>query len=166
MIDQSNSNNLFGQGVVQKQNSAITTPGSIKQTSLTADFIKNSDVFVSGAISLTNGNSLVIQSIITSNTNPNLKLAGVPYSITFFQGSLATSNMIGITITGSGYQIKGPQALPVFTPNAQNLASTIYGGSTGANLVYVTELYNNTGSTQTIFYITNTRFIQSGGSAG
>lgn len=166
MSNQTNSDNLFGQGIVQKPNSAVATPGSVKQTSLTSDFIKNSSVFVSGAISLTNGNSLVIQSIITSQTNPNLKLAAVPYSITFFQGSVATNNMIGVTITGSGYQLKGPQAMPFFTPNAKNLASTIYGGSTGANLVYVTELFNNTGSTQTIYYITNTRFIQSGGAAG
>lgn len=166
MIDQSNSN-FFGDGIVQRKNPTGYTPGGIKQTAFSSDFIQDTSTFVSGANTLTNNSALVIQSIIASTTNSNIKLAANPYSIVFFEGSLSTSNIIGSGILNTGYIFNGPFSMPIFTPNAQNFSgSTVYGGSNGNNIVYVTTLINTTGVTKTIYYITNTRVVQSGGGAG
>jgi len=165
MTDQSNSN-FFGQGIIQRGNPIKNTPGSIRQTAFSSDFIKSTSVFISGANSVANGASLVVQSIVTSSTNPNLKLAGVPYQIVFLQTALDSADIIGGPISAAGYRINGPFCMPDFAPHAANSPSTVYGGSDGNNLVFLTELYNGTGSTKTIYYITNTRFVQSGGSAG
>ena len=140
-------------------------PGAVKARALPTNIIQNSTTFISGAFSLSNGSALSIQSILTSDTNPDVPLAGVPYCIAFFEGSLGPTKIIGAGVSGSGYIITGPFAMPKFSPLAQNTSSsTINGGSDGNNLVFITQIYNNTGLTKTIYYATNTRFIQ--GAAG
>ncbi len=140
------------------------TPATIKNSRLSSDIITSTQTTVNGPISLVTGTSVVVQSIIVGNPNPNLPIAAVPYCIVFFETTPDTNNMIGVTLTGSGYLIKGPFALPTFMPRASNNPIT-YGGSNGNNLVFITELFNNTGATKTIYYYTNTRYIQGSGGA-
>lgn len=129
-------------------------PTAVKPAHLAQLTLVNTPTQELGPFSVTNGNSLVLQSIIANGANPDFRMGGVPYCVAFFQTSLSTLNLIGGTITGTGYQIKGPMAMPGFSP----LASTgVLGGNDDNNLVYLTELVNNTGGTQTIYVITNTR---------
>lgn len=135
-------------------------PANVGPPQLLAGIVQSSNATINGPYSVPNTSSLTIQSIIVAKKDPTIPLGAIPYCIAFFQGSLSTANIIGSGITGSGYVIKGPFAMPTFTPHATN---NNYGGSDGNNLVFVTELYNATGSTQNIYYISNTKIIQSSG---
>jgi hypothetical protein len=162
MDTESQANNLFPSQGKATQRSVL--PTAVANAAFGQNFIQNSSTQIGGPISLSNGSSLTIMSIITANANPLIRLGALPFALVFFQGSLNTNNMIGVTITGNGYLLKGPFAMPNFSPHAMSTPKT-YGGSDGSNLVFMTELYNATGSAQTIYYITNTRYIQPGGAS-
>ena len=135
-------------------------PTAVKPSALSQTTIVNTQATINGPFSLNNGSSLSIRSIIANNTNPDFRLGGVPYCITFFQTSLATSTIIGDAVTG-GYTINGPMPMAQFSPYA---TSSSAGGNDGNNLVFLTELINNTGGTKNIYYITNTRvYVPLGG---
>lgn len=138
----------------------VLYPGIGTPRMLDQRVIGTTSVYVSDPISLPNLSTLTVISIIKSSLNTNIVLGAVPYEIVFLQGSLDTTNMIPGTSTVSGYSLFGPCAMPTFSPNA---VTGVVGGSDGDNLVYITSLYNNTGSTQTIYYISQTRVFTAGG---
>lgn len=138
-----------------------TIPKSIKPSSLSRTNIANTQSEILGPFSLNDSSSLTITSIVVNETNPDFRLGAVPYNIVFFQTSLGTANIIGYGVTGD-YVINNI-SMPVFTPFATDEE---IGGSDGNNLVFVTELINNSGMTQTIYAITGTRvFVPTGGQA-
>lgn len=147
----------------QRVNQQQIAPSAIQPAQLSQTTIVNTTTQTLGPFSIANNASLTIRSLITNSKNADFRLGGIPYCIAFFQTSLTTANLIGSGITGS-YTINGPLPMPVFTPNA---ATGVVGGSDGNNLYFITELQNKSGSTQTIYVVTNTRVYNPiGGGAG
>lgn len=137
-------------------------PTAVKPNQLAQTTLFNTEANILGPFSLANNASLSIQSVIANSNNPNIRIAGVPYCITFFQTSLSVTNIIGSAITGS-YTMNGPMPMAQFTPHA---TASVIGGNNGNNLVFLTELINKSGGTQIIYAITNTRvYTTTGGSA-
>lgn len=137
-------------------------PNAVRSAQLSQTTLVNTQAEVLGPFTINNGSSLSIRSIVTNNTNPNFRLGGVPYCITFFQTDLSITNIIGDQVTGD-YTINGPIPMAQFTPYA---TSSTPGGNDGNNLVFVTELINNSGGTQDIYVITNSRiYVPTGGGA-
>lgn len=137
-------------------------PNAIKPAQTATTVIINTQAEILGPYTVNNGSSLSLQSIIT-NENPAYRIGGVPYCITYFQDQIDTDHIIGATIGTGDYIINGPLPMAQFSPHAIGGSA---GGNDGNNLVYLTELINNSGSTQTIYVITNTRvFVPTGGSA-
>jgi len=140
-------------------------PTAVKPAQLAQTTLVNTQGELLGPFSIANGSSLVLQSIITNTNDPNFRLGAVPYCIVYFQTTVATANIIGGAITGTGYSIKGPMAMPGFSPFA---TPGVLGGNDDNNLVFLTELVNSSGGgPQTIFAITNTRvYTPLGGEPG
>jgi len=149
--------------VATTQKSGVTDikPNSIQPNMLSAHFVKSTTATMNGPTSLANGSGMTVTSVVSSDTNPNITLAGAGYSIAFFVGSIAAANVIGYTVIGA-YNIQGPFLMPPFSPEYSSVQE---GGSDGNNLIYNTTIINNTGSTKVIYWITSTRYIQAGGKA-
>lgn len=123
-------------------------PRALAQTTLV-----NTDVEIIGPIALSNGASLSLLSIIANTSNENFRLGASPYSIAFFQDALSATNLIGAGIMGD-YTINGPLSMPQFDPQSENGS---LGGSDGNNLIFITELTNNSGGSQDIYIAVNCR---------
>ena len=130
---------------------------AVKPSALSQNTLINTTAETLGPISLANGVSLSLTSLLFNAQNPNYRLGGVPYSIVFFEDNLNVNDIIGASVTG--YKINGPMAMPTFTPEAyvNSSGSNVLGGNNGNNLVYLTEITNNTGVTHDIYIVTNTR---------
>lgn len=136
-------------------------PTAIKPAQTAVSVLVNTDTEILGPLSLNDGVSVTVTSIIR-NANPTYRIGGAPYCIAFFQTSLSTGNIIGSGVT-AGYSSMGPFPMPTFTPYATD---DDLGGNDGDDLVYITSLTNNTGSTQVIYALTNTRvYTPTGGQA-
>ena len=134
---------------------------AIKPFAFSQQLMLNTQAEILGPFAVNNGASLSILSIINNTVNEKFRVGSLPYNIVFFQTSLALSNVIGYGITGD-YTINGPMGIPQFSPYAQGLS---IGGNTGDNLVFLTELINNSGGSQTIYAITDTRVLTAIGGA-
>lgn len=147
----------------QSVNPTAIKPASVAQTTL----VNTSTEFL-GPISLGNNSALSIRTIVTNVANSSFRIGAVPFAICFFQGSLSTSAIIGDTVTAD-YVILGPMAVPEFSPHAQPTTAPnggSAGGSDGNNLVFITQIINKTGGTQTIYVATNTRVLTPLGGSG
>lgn len=134
------------------------TPKEVNPASLSQTTLQNTQAEILGPVELLNGGNISITSILTHNVNPEFRLGGVPYNIVFFEDDLNTDNIIGGPI--SGYTINGPFGMPQFTPEAfvnPDTGNNVLGGNDGDNLVFLTEIINDTGDTHDIYIITDTR---------
>lgn len=125
---------------------------TIKPTQLSQQTLQNSSTEILGPLSVNTGDSISVISIVSNTVNPLFRIGTLPYAIAFFEGTLNVANIIGAG--PQGYVINGPMAMPQFTPYAEGASA---GGNNGVNLVFVTELVNNTGMTKTIYVITDSR---------
>ena len=142
-------------------------PTAIKPASLSQQTLINNSTVSGGPFSMNNGDSFTIKVLVKHDTNSQIRLSAVPFSLIFFEDTLDTSSIIGAGVTG--YQINGPFSMPPFTPLAylDNTGAVVLGGSDGNNLVYFTEIVNNSGGTHDIYVYTNTRaYIPIGGQSG
>lgn len=132
-------------------------PSAIKPSNVANIAIVNTASEILGPVSLNDGSGLSVKSILTNTVNENFRIGAIPPQIVFFEGSLNVNNIIGDGVTG--YTVNGPMAMPQFTPLAYSNpdGSIELGGSDGNNLVFLTELINNTGGTETIYVIVSTR---------
>ena len=153
--------------VVNRINQQQVRPSAIKPASMAQTNMVNTQAEILGPFSIANNASLNLSSLITNTSNVNFRLGAVPYSIAFFQTSLSTSNVIGSGVTGT-YIINGPLAMPQFTPHAykDTTGATVIGGNDGNDLVFITELINKSGSTQTIYAIIDSRVFTPQGGGG
>lgn len=150
----------------RRQTQRSIGPTSINPRQLSENTLFNTTATVNGPYTLNNGSALQIRSIVKNAANSQFILGGAPYFITFLQGTLDTSNILGDPngVSFNGYHLYGPLAMSAFSPYAVNPSTP--GGNDGYDLVFVTELINNTGSQKTIYYITNTRvYMPRGGGA-
>ena len=90
-------------------------PGAVRPASLSQTTLVNTDAVIGGPFSLNNGSSLSVRSIIVNTNNPDFRIGGVPYCITFFQTTLSTGAIIGDSVTG-GYTVNGPMPMAQFSP--------------------------------------------------
>lgn len=148
---------------IQQQN---VKPLAIKPAGFAQINLANTQATINGPYNIANGGNLTFKSFIQNTKNDRFRLGGVPYNIVFLEDSLTVpDDIIGDTVTG--YNINGPFSMPQFTPHATSIDGTItLGGNDGDNLVYLTELINNTGSGHDIYVVTDTRVLTPiGGSA-
>lgn len=157
----------------QNQNPRVNqqriTPTAIQPAFLSQITLSNTTAGVQGPFSLANGSSLQITSFIINNANPKFKIGTLPYGIVFLEGSPSLSKIIGSpqgVPASTGYNLFGPIAMPQFTPIATNINGSItVGGNDGNNIVFITELVNNTGGSKNIYYLSNSRvYTTTGGS--
>lgn len=139
-----------------RTNQRTLQPASVNSRNLNNSIIQNTDL-TSGSFSIGNGVTITITSLIVSDTNALNHLAACPYEIAFFETSSASANLIpfGSAIATGRYTITS-MAMPGLSPV----------GTDGNNLVFKTAIANNSGSTQTILYYVQCRFISGGGVAG
>lgn len=129
-------------------------PTAIAPSALAQTVLVNTQAEIIGPLTLSNGGNISLTSIIANTANEKIRLGAAPYGVVFFEDSLSTGAIIGDSVTG--YIVNGPMAMPKFTPNA---TSSDIGGSTGDNIVYLTELINDTGMEHDIYIITDTRVL-------
>lgn len=143
-------------------------PTAVKPAQLAQTTLSNTTASVQGPYSLVNGSSLQITSSIANTSNPDFKIGALPYGIVFFETSATLGHIIGSPqgiAASTGYRLFGPIAMPQFTPVA--VGSTTVGGNDGSNIIFLTELVNNTGVTKTIYYLSNSRIYTTlGGDSG
>lgn len=158
MNDQTNS---ISAPTTAKIKSTDIMIGAILPSHITTKLIQPTTTTTNGPTSVANGSALTVTSLVTSKTNPNIPLFG-NYTIAFFEGALTTDKIIGYTLVHN-YIVQGPFLMPAFSPHYA--AGITSGGSDGNNLIYNTSIINNTGGSVNLYWITNTRVIQTGGKA-
>lgn len=121
-------------------------PTAVQPRSFSTTIIQNAGTSVPGSISVGNGVSFTLTS--TDVSNVGARLMG-NYMLGLFQDSISNSNILGNV---TGWVVLGPFAMP------EN-ASGFTAGTDGKNLVFKTFVTNNTGSTHTVFFITDLRFL-------
>jgi hypothetical protein len=126
---------------------------TLTQSTLSSEVLGETAVDILGPFNVVNGGTITLMSTHT-NTPISTPIGVLPYMVAFFQGSLATANMINAAIN-SGYAIMGPLAAPNFTPHA--VPGVSIGGSDGKDVVFYTTIQNNTGGNKNIYILTNAR---------
>ena len=150
---------------IQQQNikSKAIKPFTVSQINLV-----NTQADLQGPFTVNNGSSLSILSIIKNTVNEAFRVGVLPYNIIFFEGtpsinvSTGVNNVIGYGVTGD-YTINGPMGMPQFIPYA---IPTRIGGNTGQNVVVLTELINNSGGAEDIYFISDSRVLNPYGGGG
>ena len=135
----------------------MVKPTAIKPAAVNQVNMVNTNSEILGPFSLADGASGTIVSIVYNIVNDKFRLGAVPYNICFFEDGLTSADLIGYSITG---YIINSMSMPTFTPIATQDADgtlTAMGGNDGNNLVFLTEIVNNTGAPHDIYVITNTR---------
>ncbi len=166
-----NDNNQFR--TLGKYNDRISQRGlqatAVKAAVLAQTTLSNTIGNVLGPFSVNNGSSLQVSSYIANSSNPENRIAAAPYGIIFMETSPALDNIIGSpqgVAANTGYQLYGPTAMPQFTPIGTLIdGQVVIGGNDGNNVIFLTELVNNTGSTQVLYYLTNSRIYTTTGGA-
>lgn len=125
-------------------------PTAVKNRIVENDFIFNTQL-TSGSFSITNGTGVTITTTISGLANENIRMGACPFEVALFETSATAANLIpfGTGIAAGRYTVTN-LAMPDLTLI----------GSNGNNLVFKTHIINNSGSTQTILYYIQSRFIQ------
>jgi hypothetical protein len=125
-------------------------PSSVDSRQLTNTLIKNTPM-VSGTFTIANNVTITITATVSLDKNSDAIIGVLPFMIALFETSNTTGNLIpfGADIASGDYTVSGPMAMPSLSPI----------GTDGNNVVYKTSITNNTGSTQTILYYIQSRFI-------
>lgn len=133
-------------------------PTAVKSAGLAQTTLGNTTAEIIGPGSLPDGVAFNIKSFLTNSSNKDFRIGAVPYNIVFFEDDLNIGSIIGDGVTG--YTINGPFSMPQFTPYATLdpvTGNITLGGNDGNNLVFFTEIINNTGFTHDIYAIVDTR---------
>ena len=145
------------QPVQYQQNQRISLqdvlPASIPNSMVATNLMKNAGVNTLTS-SVPNGSTLTLTTTIVSNLAKSNRIGAVPFQCALFLTSALLNNLIpfGSGVTPSQWVLFGPLAMPEFTP----------GGTDGNNLIYKSAITNNTGSTQTVIFMSDLRVIQAG----
>lgn len=156
MADNINDGTFTGFGKFRDRVTQRTIlPTSIKPRLVDNNLLQNSSV-TSGSFSIGNTVTVTLTITVTSNNNKSARLLIIP-QLAFYQTTATTANLIpfGSGIATGRYTVTGPIAMPEVT-----------GGTDGNNMVFKVSIANNSGSTQTILYYFEDRFIQSTGGGG
>lgn len=137
----------------QKASQQLILANSVSSANISTNLLTNAGVNTS-INSVPNGSTLTLTTTITSNINAKNRIGAVPFQCAWFLTSATLNNLIpfGSNITPSQWVTYGPFAMPEFSP----------GGTDGNNLVIKSGVTNNTGSTQTVIFMSDLRVIQSG----
>lgn len=111
----------------------------------------NADVLTA---TLTDGSQATITSTISVGSG-EAKLGSAPYMMAIFESSVSEANWIngGSSVGNTDYLMYGPMAIPDISINNERI------GTDGKNIVFKTSITNNSGTTQGLIFVTNTRVM-------
>lgn len=156
MADDTNDGQFTGFGKFADRTSQRTIlPTSVKPRLVDNNLLQNSTL-TSGSFTIGNGVKVTITSTLSSNNNSGARLLAVP-EFALFESSFTVNNLIpfGSGIATGRYTVVGPTGMPGLSI-----------GTDDNNQVFKLAIANNSGSTQTILYYVQYRFIQSTGGGG
>ena len=144
-------------------------PASVRSGQIAQNLIKNSAVSVV-TFSFNDAITTTITSRSTSSVDPGIRLASVPFMITFFDAAGLSSispgtNQIPFDTTTGDFDVYGPFAMPDYLVNGKRVITSSGNrfATDGNDLVYKTAIANNSGGPETVTLLLQLRLIQSRG---